>query len=124
MTEAGITAVSELITAYVKSLIEKSKEGKKLSDQEYLILVTYYTENRMDEIRGEMRSFMDYVNKRFEDTNRRIDDLRKDMDTRFEDTNRRIDDLRKDMDTRFEDTNRRIDDLRKDINMLIQVLRK
>ena len=46
------------------------------------------------------------MNKQFEQTNRRIDDVRTDLKECLNDTNRRIDDTRTELNTRLEDTNR------------------
>ena len=50
------------------------------------------------------------MNKQFEQTNRRIDDVRTDLKERLNDTNRRIDDTRTELNTRLEDTNRHIEE--------------
>ena len=61
------------------------------------------------------------INKQFEQTNHRIDDVRTDLNarlddtrtelnTRLDDTNRRIDDTRTELKERLDDTNRRIEE--------------
>ena len=50
------------------------------------------------------------MNKQFEQTNRRIDDVRTDLKECLNDTNRRIDDTRTELNTRIEDTNRHIEE--------------
>ena len=48
--------------------------------------------------------------KQFEQTNRRIDDVRTDLKERLNDTNRRIDDTRTELNTRLDETNRHIEE--------------
>lgn len=48
--------------------------------------------------------------------NKRIDDLRSDMNSRFEGVNKRIEDLHSEMNSRFEGVNKRIDDLHSEMN--------
>jgi hypothetical protein len=52
-------------------------------------------------------------NKRFDDLNRRFDDLKEDMNRRFDglqtDVNRRFDSLKTDMDRRFDEVIKRLD---------------
>ncbi len=50
-----------------------------------------------------------FNNKGLDGVNRRIDDLRSDMNKRFDDVNRRVDELRADMNDRFGEVNRRLD---------------
>ena len=48
--------------------------------------------------------------------NKRIDDLRSEMNSRFEGVNKRIDDLHSEMNSRFEVVNKRIDDLHSEMD--------
>ena len=57
-------AISQLITEYVKAILDKALQGKKLSNQEYLILLVYYNVWHADKRFGELK---DYVEKRLED---------------------------------------------------------
>ena len=59
------------------------------------------------------------INKQFEQTNHRIDDVRTDLKERLNDTrtelNARLDDTRTELNARLDDTNRRIDDTNRHI---------
>jgi len=55
MVEILIDVASQLIANYVKLVIDKATQGKKLSNQEYLILLVYYiimyTDKRFTELK-------------------------------------------------------------------------
>jgi len=56
MVEISIDVASQLIANYVKLVIDTETQGKKLSNQEYLILLIYYiimyTDKRFTELKG------------------------------------------------------------------------
>ena len=54
------------------------------------------------EIKATLKTFMEQTDKRFEDVNTRIMELREDMNKRFELMGKRITELREDMNRRFE----------------------
>ena len=53
------------------------------------------------------------MDKRFEQVDKRIDELRMDMNRRFEQVDKRMTELRMDMNKRFEDMNKRFDSMLK-----------
>ncbi|ACP44761.1 hypothetical protein YG5714_0471 [Sulfolobus islandicus Y.G.57.14] len=63
--------LGELLGNYVKTLLEKSCQGKRLSEQEYLILMNYYNSKNMDyvftelrNIRNEWRGIMEIIDRK------------------------------------------------------------
>ncbi|MDX1956959.1 MAG: hypothetical protein SFU98_00205 [Leptospiraceae bacterium] len=73
--------------------------------------------------KDDLKTLISFMDKRFEDMNRRFEDMYKYMDKRFEDVNRRFDDVNKRfedihkyMDKRFDDVNKRFDDINKKFN--------
>ncbi|NPA32104.1 MAG: DUF3422 domain-containing protein [Aquificae bacterium] len=70
------------------------------------------------EIKATLKTFMEQTDKRFETVDKRLEELRQDInkrfeavDRRFEDINRRIEELRQDMNARFEAVDRRFEQL-------------
>ena len=77
------------------------------------------------EIKATLKTFMEQVDKRFEQRDKRITELREDMnerfrqiDKRFEQVDRRFEELREDINKRFELINRELDRL---VNIMVGV---
>ena len=87
--------LSRVLEEAVNRIARNVAEGKKLSDQEIVILY-------LDII---MRS----NEKRFEAINKRLDDLKEYVDKRFEAVDKRLDDLKDYVDKRFESLERRVE---------------
>ncbi len=75
---------------------------------------------------GELSKRIDDLHRRFDDlrsdVGRQFADLRADMATRFAATDKRIDDLRADMNQRLTDTNQRLNDMNQRLNDMNQRL--
>jgi uncharacterized coiled-coil DUF342 family protein len=79
----------------------RSREGKKLSAEDILILYLGTIVGDLKEIRTDIArldSRIDETNKRIDQTNQRIDEIVKTLSTRIDETNKRIDDLAKRID--------------------------
>ncbi|MEK6622199.1 MAG: hypothetical protein AABY74_00630 [Planctomycetota bacterium] len=74
--------------------LTRLEEGQKKSE-EGMQTVDKGLNKRIDDLRSEM-------NGRFEGVNKRIDDLHSEMNSRFEGVNKRINDLHSEMDSRFD----------------------
>ena len=98
-----LTTVSEAIGKFVETLIEKFKRGEKHSSEDYLFLTLYYLSREIKENKEEVKEYID----------RRIDDLKAYVDKGFENTNKRIDDLKSD-----------IKEIKSDIRTVIEILTK
>lgn len=83
--------------------LTRLEEGQKKSE-EGMQTVDKGLNKRIDDLRSEM-------NGRFEGVNKRIDDLHSEMNSRFEVVNKRIDDLHSEMNRRFEGVDRRFEDV-------------
>jgi chromosome segregation ATPase len=114
MVEAVVTSVlEEALRQASERIAKKITEGKRLTSIDVIILL------------------LDQMNKRIEDTNKRIDDLSASLNKRIDDTNKRIDDLNTSLNKRIDDlsaslnkrideTNKRIDDIKEDLKLLHQ----
>jgi predicted nucleic acid-binding Zn-ribbon protein len=114
MVEAVVTSVlEEALRQASERIAKKITEGKRLTSIDVIILL------------------LDQMNKRIEDTNKRIDDLSASLNKRIDDTNKRIDDLNTSLNKRIDDlsaslnkrideTNKRIDDIKEDLRLLHQ----
>jgi len=103
MVEAVVTSVlEEALRQASERIAKKITEGKKLTSTDVIILL------------------LDQMNKRIDDTNRRIDDLSASLNKRIDDTNKRIDDLNTSLNKRIDDTNKRIDEIKEDLRLLHQ----
>ncbi|QXJ34944.1 hypothetical protein [Saccharolobus shibatae] len=139
--------LGELLSNYVKTLLEKSGQGKRLSEQEYLILMNYYNSKNMDyvftelrNIRNELRGIMEIIDRKSKEAMDYADKSRKEA-MEYAEKNKKeiidyVDKTKKEMldyvdkrfeavdkrfeaiDKRFDDLNMRIDDLRELILML------
>jgi vacuolar-type H+-ATPase subunit H len=58
--------------------------------------------DRLIRLEATLQTFMQQVDKRFEQVDKRIEDLREDMNKRFEQVDKRFEELREDMNKRFE----------------------
>ncbi|OAG28139.1 coiled-coil domain-containing protein [Thermodesulfatator autotrophicus] len=63
------------------------------------------TNKRFEDLRADMNAHFEQIDKRFEQTDKRFEELRKDMNARFEQ-----------IDKRFEQIDKRIEELRQDMN--------
>jgi len=83
MVKISIDVASQLITNYVKLVVNKETQEKKLSNQEYLILLVYYIIMYIDEGSTELKEYMDKrfqeLDKRFEALESEIKELRKEV---------------------------------------------
>ena len=80
MAEISIDVASQLISNYVKQIIDKATQGKKLNNQEYLILLVYhnimYTDRRFTELKGYTDiELKDYVDEKFQEVDKRFESL-------------------------------------------------
>ena len=96
----------------VEHVLDKIREGKKLSTEDILILYLGTIVGDLKEIRADIARLDDKIDK----TNQRIDDVVKTFSARIDETNKRIDDLARSLSARIDETNKRIDDLAKRID--------
>jgi uncharacterized coiled-coil DUF342 family protein len=92
----------------VEHVLDKIREGKKLSTEDIFVLYLGTIVGDLKEIRTEIAR----LDHRIDETNKRIDEVNK----RIDQTNQRIDDIVKTLSTRIDETNKRIDDLAKRID--------
>jgi predicted PurR-regulated permease PerM len=57
---------------------------------------------RLIRLEATLQTFMEQTNRRFEDMNKRFEELREDMNKRFEQVDKRFEEMRDDMNKRFE----------------------
>jgi uncharacterized coiled-coil DUF342 family protein len=111
MADASSIAYDALKMA-VEHVLDKIREGKRLSTEDVLVLYLGTIVGDLKEIRAEIArldSRIDETNKRIDQTNQRIDDTVKTLSARIDETNKRIDDLARSLSARIDETNRRID---------------
>ena len=83
-----------------------------------LLAETFSSKEELQAVLEEIRALREDTNRRFEETNQRIETLREDTNRRFEEgnrrfeeTNQRIETLREDTNRRFEEVNRRFEEV-------------
>ena len=107
--------LSRVLEEAVNRIARKVAEGKKLSDQEivilYLDIITRSNEKRFETTDKRFNDLREYTDKRFESLEKRIEDLRSYV-------NKRINDLKEDFDKKFEAVDKRLDSLDKRIDSL------
>ena len=98
--------LSRVLEEAVNRIARKVAEGKKLSDQEivmlYLDIIMRSNGRRFESIEKRIDDLKGYVDKR-------VNDLKESVDKRFESIEKRIDDLKESVDKRFESIEKRID---------------
>jgi uncharacterized coiled-coil DUF342 family protein len=102
----------------VEHVLDKIREGKKLSTEDVLILYLGTIVGDLKDIRTDIARLdhrIDETNKRIDQTNQRIDDIVKTLSAR-------IDDVVKSLSARIDETNRRIDETNKRIDDLAKSL--
>jgi tetrahydromethanopterin S-methyltransferase subunit G len=94
--------LSRVLEEAVNRIARKVAEGKKLSDQEIVILY-------LDIIMRSSDKRFEAIDKRFEAIDKRFDDLKEYVDKRFESLEKRIEDLKGYVDKRLESLERRVE---------------
>ena len=112
MADASSIAYDALKMA-VEHVLDKIKEGKKLSTEDLFIIYLGTIVGDLREIKAEIARLDNKVDK----TNQRIDDIVKTLSAR-------IDDVVKTLSARIDETNRRIDDLAKSLTAQIGEVNK
>ena len=115
MADASSIAYDALKMA-VEHVLDKIKEGKKLSTEDLFIIYLGTIVGDLREIKAEIARLdnkIDKTNQRIDDIvktlSARIDDVVKTLSARIDETNRRIDDLAKSLTAQIGEVNKRID---------------
>ena len=115
MADASSIAYDALKMA-VEHVLDKIKEGKKLSTEDLFIIYLGTIVGDLREIKAEIARLdnkVDKTNQRIDDIvktlSARIDDVVKTLSARIDETNRRIDDLAKSLTAQIGEVNKRID---------------
>jgi uncharacterized coiled-coil DUF342 family protein len=100
----------------VEHVLDKIKEGKKLSTEDLFIIYLGTIVGDLREIKAEIARLdnkIDKTNQRIDDIvktlSARIDDVVKTLSARIDETNRRIDDLARSLTAQIGEVNKRID---------------
>lgn len=91
----------------VESVLNKLKEGKKLSTEDIFLAYLATITRELEEMRKEIAG-----------TNQRMLEIQNELDKRIDETNRRIDEVNK----RIDELSKRIDDVEKRIDAVAQSL--
>jgi chaperonin cofactor prefoldin len=105
--------LSRVLEEAVNRIARKVAEGKKLSDQEivilYLDIIMRSNEKRFNDLREYTDRKFESIDRRFEAIDKRFDDLKEYVDKRFESLEKRIEDLKGYVDKRLESLERRVE---------------
>ena len=120
------TVLSRVLEEAVNRIARKVAEGKKLSDQEivilYLDIIMRSNERRFETIDKRFDDLKEYVDKRTNDlkeyVDKRITDLKEYVDKRFESLEKRIEDLKGYVDKRLEDVDKRLESLERRVELV------
>ena len=77
---------------------------------------------RLVRLEATLKVFMEQVDKRFEQVDKRISELREDMNKRFEQVDKRFEQMREDMNKRFEQVDKRFEQVDKRFEEMINFL--
>ncbi len=113
--------LSRVLDEAVNRIARKVAEGKKLSDQEivilYLDIIMRSSEKRFNDLREYTDKKFESIDKRFEAIDKRFDDLKEYVD-------KRITDLKDYVDKRFESLEKRIEDLKGYVDKRLESLER
>ena len=111
----AITEALESKPELLTSLILKLAPWDRFATKEDIRMILEFMEKRFDDINKRFEELMSYSDKRFEDINRRFEELRsysdkrfESIEKRFEDINKRFEDMKYYVDRRFDEVNRRL----------------
>jgi len=125
--------LSRVLEEAVNRIARKVAEGKKLSDQEivilYLDIIMRSNEKRFNDLREYTDKKFESIDRRFEAIDKRFNDLKeyvdrrtndlKDyVDRRFESLEKRIEDLKGYVDKRLEDVDKRLESLERRVELV------
>lgn len=109
MVEAiAVSTVEQLISEYVKRIVEKAMAGKRLSDWEMGILI-------MDHIRSSLESRIETTRRELE---AKIESARKDLESKIEITRKELESKIETLDTKISSMEKRIEKIELDIDYL------
>ena len=77
---------------------------------------------RLIRLETTLKTFMEQVDNRFEQVDKRISELREDMNNRFGQVDRRISELREDINDRFEQIDRRFEQINNELDRLVTII--
>jgi chaperonin cofactor prefoldin len=114
--------LSRVLEEAVNRIARKVAEGKKLSDQEivilYLDIIMRSNERRFEAIDKRFDDLKDYVDKRINDLKDYVDKRFEAVDKRFESLEKRIEDLKGYVDKRLEDMDKRLESLERRVELV------
>ena len=114
--------ISTLIDTVVKEaferIVNKIREGKKLSDAEVLLLVIIQMRKEQESIAKTLEDFKNDTNRRFNEIDKKFDDLKNYVDKRFEHVYEEIRELRSYVEKRFEQVDKRFESIEEEIKFL------
>ena len=114
--------LSRVLEEAVNRIARKVAEGKKLSDQEivilYLDIIMRSNEKRFEAIDKRFNDLREYTDKKFESIDRRFEAIDKRFNDLKEYVDKRINDLKDYVDKRFEAVDKRLDSIEKRIDSL------
>jgi archaellum component FlaC len=114
--------LSRVLEEAVNRIARKVAEGKKLSDQEivilYLDIIMRSNEKRFETIDKRINDLREYTDKKFESIDRRFETIDKRINDLKEYVDKRINDLKDYVDKRFEAVDKRLDSIEKRIDSL------
>jgi chaperonin cofactor prefoldin len=114
--------LSRVLEEAVNRIARKVAEGKKLSDQEivilYLDIIMRSNERRFEAIDKRFNDLKEYVDKRINDLKDYVDKRFEAVDKRFESLEKRIEDLKGYVDKRLEDMDKRLESLERRVELV------
>ena len=112
--EAFSILLDAVIKEALEGIVDKIREGKKLTDSEVLLLVVSQLRREQEMIREGLKELKLDMYRRFDDVDRRFDEI----DKRFEQVDRRFEQVEK----RFEQVDKRFEQLESEIKFMRQEL--
>ncbi len=119
--EVITTLIDTIIREAFERIINKIKEGKKLSDAEVQLLIISQMRKDQESIAKSLEDFKNDTNRRFNEMDKKIDDLKNYVEKRFEQVEKRFEQIDKrfeQVDKRFEQVDKRFESIEEEIKFL------
>jgi exonuclease VII large subunit len=104
----------------------KIKSGQALDADDKVLLILKAQVNHFHhldiELRDEIKVLREDMGQRFEQADKRFEQMRTDMDKRFEQVDKRFEQMRTDMDKRFEQVDKRFEQTHEELKKLYQAI--
>ena len=118
------TVLQTLLSQISQTIVKKLEKGKKLSTEEILLLYLDLLHNELREMRRELGERANVLDRRVDETNKRIDHIRLELSNKIDEVNKRIDDNNKRIDNIYMELSKRLNTIHLELSRKIDEINK